>query len=81
MDIKLLSGLIVKESAEKYQSYIALQDIAEVDYACEICPIRTPCGDNNQFDCQVYGMFSGFCDDNINTDPTEYLKEYVEKCD
>ncbi len=28
--------------------------------ACDVCPIRKFCGDNNEFDCQVYGMFCGF---------------------
>lgn len=32
----------------------------EVSYACDVCPIRKFCGDNNEFDCRVYGMFSGF---------------------
>ena len=31
-----------------------------VPYACDVCPIRKFCGDNNEFDCQVYGMFTGF---------------------
>lgn len=39
----------------------AFQDIRpDVEFACEVCPIRKFCGDNNEFDCQVYGMFSGF---------------------
>lgn len=41
--------------------FSALQDaMPEVGYACEVCPVRKFCGDNNEFDCMVHGMFTGF---------------------
>ena len=58
MKVKLLNGMII-ESIDKY-NFPPLKDMIEIKYACEICPLRPLCHDNNEFDCQVYGMFSGF---------------------
>lgn len=57
-NVQLKNGIILQNMDGMFPP---LQDIAEVAYACEICPIRVFCGDNNEFDCQVYGMFAGFC--------------------
>jgi hypothetical protein len=44
----------------------AMQDIApQHRYACDVCPLNHLCQDGNEFDCQVYGMFSGFWHDPI----------------
>ena len=56
--ITLTNGIIIERDDD--YNFPPLQDIAKIDHACDICPIRVLCDDNNEFDCQVYGMFQGF---------------------
>lgn len=56
----LLDGTTIK--ADEKGNFPPLRDIVDVYHACEICPIRSLCDDNNEFDCQIYGMFDGFYD-------------------
>lgn len=56
--VTLTNGFILKR-IDEYR-FPPLQDVLEIDNACDICPIRILCEDNNEFDCQVYGMFQGF---------------------
>jgi hypothetical protein len=75
-NIKLKNGIIIKpkNKIDEYDyDYPPLQEVCDVKNACDICPdeIRKPCcydrltGEsnfmgNNEFDCQIYGMFGGF---------------------
>lgn len=56
-EITLNNGLVIKS---KNGEFPPLQEVAEIEHACAICPVRLLCDDNNEFDCQVYGMFDGF---------------------
>jgi hypothetical protein len=62
LKIKLLDDTFI--SSEKDISgneiFPPLKNILKVDHACGICPVRQLCNDNNEFDCQNYGMFFGF---------------------
>ena len=72
MKVKLTNGLVIegtKRENEKALDKIffvprfdfpPLQDLIETYHACEICPLRPLCNDNNEFDCQTSGMFAGF---------------------
>jgi hypothetical protein len=57
--VQLKNGVtLFKDERGNWPSY---QDVGDGrDYVCEVCPIRKYCGDNNEFDCNVYEMFSGF---------------------
>lgn len=59
---RLTDGFVVRKVfSDGRWRWPAIQDIRpDVEFACEVCPIRKFCGDNNEFDCQVYEMFSGF---------------------
>ena len=57
--ITLLNGFVIERQSDGF--WPALQDVQpDVDHACDICPLRIFCDDNNEFDCQCYNMFSGF---------------------
>jgi len=70
--ITLLNGLVLQNN----DGFPPLQEVApEVKHACEVCPVRICCQDNNEFDCQVYGMFDGF---GFNFDDVlEMLEKYT----
>lgn len=56
--ITLLNGLVIYS---KNGTFPPLQEVApDVNHACDVCPVRILCQDNNEFDCMVYGMFDGF---------------------
>jgi len=55
--VTLKNGLVLENHGDGFPP---LQDVADVKNACDICPVRLFCNDNNEFDCQVYGMFDGF---------------------
>ena len=55
--VTLTNGLVLQNEGGWFPP---LQDIAKIEHACDICPVRVFCKDNNEFDCQVYGMFYGF---------------------
>lgn len=68
----MLNGLVLQNIEGNFPP---LQDVAEVEHACDICPVRLLCQDNNEFDCQVYGMFSGFY---VNLDDVlEFLETHT----
>ena len=56
--IRLLDGTIIEQ--DENGNFPPLGDVVDIDRACDICPVRKFCGDNNEFKCQVYGMFEGF---------------------
>lgn len=56
--VTLKNGLVLW--ANDKGNYPPLKDIIKIDHACEICPIRPLCLDNNEIDCQIYGMFQGY---------------------
>ena len=55
--IKLLDGSTLEWEGDNPP---ALQDVKKVKYACDVCPIKDKCKGGNEWDCQVYGMFTGF---------------------
>lgn len=55
---KLTNGIVLVKNEDG--EYPPLQNVVSIDHACDICPVRKWCQDNNEFGCQVYGMFSGF---------------------
>ena len=55
--VTLLDGTVLRN---KNGEFPPLQEIAEIRHACDVCPVRPLCQDNNEFDCQVYGMFKGY---------------------
>lgn len=55
--VTLTDGTVI---TSKDGHFPPLQKVVKVFHACEICPVRIFCQDNNEFDCQVYGMFDGF---------------------
>lgn len=60
-EIKLLDNTTIEVVDGKFPALKEVE-VAGVSRACEICPIRQVCGDNNEWDCQEYQMFSGFWD-------------------
>ena len=72
--VTLLNGFeIAKDEDGRFPP---LQEVFEIYHACDICPLRPMCGDNNEFGCQVDGMFSSFYMSGI--DAIEYMKKRNE---
>lgn len=60
--VKLLNGIEIETfiNEQGNEQFPPLQDVLKIKHACDVCPLRKECEDNNEFDCQVYGMFMGF---------------------
>jgi hypothetical protein len=57
--VELLNGKTIKENEDGY--FPAMQEFdGDCKNACYVCPIEPVCGRNNEFDCMVNSMFSGF---------------------
>ena len=73
--VTLKNGLVLENHGD---GFLPLHDVADEKNACDICPVRIFCNDNNEFDCQVYGMFEGFyfgLDDALELEDKIMLKE------
>jgi hypothetical protein len=59
--VKLRDGKVIKVNDDHmtFKPYQEMYGKKEDPYACKICPIYEVCQGNNEFDCEVYGMFSG----------------------
>jgi hypothetical protein len=56
--VKLRNG--IELTPDERGNFKPIQEIdKECKHACSICPIYEVCEGNNEFDCMVYGMFSG----------------------
>lgn len=56
--IRLTDGTVIEKDADG--KFPPLMNILPNIRACVVCPVRHVCQDNNEFDCNTYGMFDGF---------------------